>query len=154
MCSLNYYCEDCFQSTYPKYELNPQTIWIDVNGQRSMWAFWLWEQTVSDGWGAKPRTDAFRCPRRVWSTHRPRRVDLQLGIAAYPERVFPIFSIRRLSTGLLKYRWDLSYTSWFIFWISRCLAVATNSSGPESYYRDSLQMRFPMKSSICYWMDE
>lgn len=39
VCSSNYYCEECFQSTYPKYELNLKIIWIDVYGQRFMSLF-------------------------------------------------------------------------------------------------------------------
>ena len=56
----------------------------------------------------------------------------------YQDRVLLMFSFRRLTDGLLKHWWTLSYTSCFILQISESLAVATVSSRWERYCVESL----------------
>ena len=56
----------------------------------------------------------------------------------YQDRILLMFSFRRLTDGLLKHWWTLSYTSCFILQISESLAVATVSSRWERYCVESL----------------
>ena len=72
--------------------------------------------------------------RNVWSVHFLHCVDIENSAQRFIKiEYFLRFSFRRLTDGLLKHWWALSYTSCFIIQISLYLAVATVSSRWESY---------------------